>query len=232
MFAQLPRCLDLCLLACNFRQICCIRIFTMHIDAFSVNTIYVSELPPSKGELERRQANPSLPSSLSQISSLSAQLALPTKIAAELTGVPSSVFVALGNPTALPALESQFIASPPAWFTTLPADAQAYILSVAPKHASVESQIISLEIAAGLVTTGGAISSTTVPTRVGSTTSQVAKSFASTFTPTATSSQSSAQPSAPKSAGSIAVSSPAKTSPVSASDSPSSSLVSSPSSTT
>lgn len=132
----------------------------MHIDSFRVETIYVSDLPALEEDLKRRQANPSLSSILSEISSLSAQIAPPTNIAAELTGVPSSVFVALANPTALAALESQFIASPPAWFTTLPADAQSYFLSVAPKYASIVPQISSLEIAAELITVSAASLST------------------------------------------------------------------------
>lgn len=71
--------------------------------------------------------------------------------------MPASVTAALGNPSAISALESQFLAAgPPAWFSSLPADAQSYVLALGPKAETILPEIISLEIAAGLTTVSGA----------------------------------------------------------------------------
>jgi hypothetical protein len=75
--------------------------------------------------------------------------------------VPTSVYAVLGDPTALAALESQFITAPPAWFTSLPVDAQAFVISLAPKYMSIMPQILSLEVAAGLTTLPAAAATAT-----------------------------------------------------------------------
>jgi hypothetical protein len=110
---------------------------------------------------QARQAT-NVSSIISEIQSLSSELTPPSSIAAELTGVPASVYSALTNPTALAALESQFVTAPPAWYTALPSDAQAWVISIAPKFVSIESQILGLEVEAGLTTLAGAAAGTGV----------------------------------------------------------------------
>ncbi|KAF8867061.1 hypothetical protein BDZ45DRAFT_734319 [Acephala macrosclerotiorum] len=123
------------------------------------------------------------PSAYSKISVLSAELASainpPSSIAAEYvpsivittnnfaanwcdatlaTGLPSSVLAAITNPASLPGLISSLeaAATAPAWFGSLPADAQAWVLSAAGAYTSIEPEISSLAIAAGVTGTGAA----------------------------------------------------------------------------
>jgi len=112
----------------------------------------------SPDQIEKRQfsINPSLSSILAQISSLEAKILPPSSIAAELTGVPASVTAALGNPSAISALESEILASGfPSWYTALPSEAQSYVLAAPGVYQSIYPQIVSLEIAAGLTTVSG-----------------------------------------------------------------------------
>ncbi|KUJ20371.1 uncharacterized protein LY89DRAFT_730417 [Mollisia scopiformis] len=105
------------------------------------------------------------PFAVSQLSVLSADLkdalSPPSSILPELlSGVPSNVISAFDNPTALPSLVSSLEATPPAWFTALPSDAQHWIIGAEEVYASLEPQIASLEAIVGGITAPGGTGAT------------------------------------------------------------------------
>ena len=70
-----------------------------------------------------------------------------------LTGVPSSLTAALGYPSEIAVLQSEILASGlPDWFTSLPSDAQNWIIGIAGKALTLIPKIASLEVEAGLIT--------------------------------------------------------------------------------
>src|SRR5881392_3011999 len=91
-------------------------------------------------------------SAVSEIQALSSQLNPPSNIIAELSGVPPEVVAAITDPASLSAVDAEFKTGRPSWFTALPSDAQAYIISVK----SDLSAIASLESVAGISAGPGA----------------------------------------------------------------------------
>lgn len=115
----------------------------------------------------KRQDNSVVSAALVSISSLEQLIQPPSSILAKLTGVPPDVKAAATNPALITSLESQFINSVPAWYTSLPADAQSYILGIGPKVLSIQPQIQSLQVVAGLITTGYGSGATATGTGTG-----------------------------------------------------------------
>ncbi|PQE06448.1 hypothetical protein CJF32_00002413 [Rutstroemia sp. NJR-2017a WRK4] len=92
--------------------------------------------------LERRQDTSAIQASLSRIS---ASLAPPPSIAAQLTGIPSSVQALQTNPSGINQLISQFATGTPSWFAALPSAAQSYVLSNGLARLSAYPVISSLQ---------------------------------------------------------------------------------------
>jgi hypothetical protein len=91
----------------------------------------------------------------SQISSLGAELLPSVTLVPELAAaVPASVTSALFNPALQSSLTREFLnpTGSPAWFSSLSPDAQAYLLGVPAKEASIIPAIVSFEMAAGFST--------------------------------------------------------------------------------
>jgi len=109
--------------------------------------------------LDKRQDISAIESSLSV---LSATLVPGSSIAAQLTGVPSSVQALQSSPAGLSQLASEFESSVPAWFVSLSPDAQSYVLNAGAARASV----FSLEA----LLTGSATATTTITGVVNGTT--------------------------------------------------------------
>ncbi|PQE11194.1 hypothetical protein CJF31_00000988 [Rutstroemia sp. NJR-2017a BVV2] len=79
------------------------------------------------------------------LSRISASLAPPPSIAAQLTGIPSSVQALQTNPTGINQLISQFATGTPSWFAALPSPAQSYVLSNGLARLSAYPVISSLQ---------------------------------------------------------------------------------------
>jgi len=110
--------------------------------------------------LERRQDISAIQASLSRIS---ASLAPPPSIAAQLTGIPSSVQALQTNPTGINQLISQFATGTPSWFAALPSAVQSYVLSNGVARLSAYPVISSLEAqltAKPIAPTGGSNATT------------------------------------------------------------------------
>ncbi|THV53973.1 hypothetical protein BGAL_0037g00170 [Botrytis galanthina] len=75
----------------------------------------------------------------SSISSLSSALIPNPSLAAQLTGIPTSVLALQSSPSGFAQLEQEFLTSFPAWYTSLSPAAQSYILSAGPAKASIFS---------------------------------------------------------------------------------------------
>jgi hypothetical protein len=128
---------------------------------------------------KRQTFNPSAISA--SIAALESQLLPPSNIAAELTGVPTAVQAAITNAAAFSSVEAAFESSIPAWFTSLPPNAQSYILNIGAEAATILPQISSLEsllpnptsppYSTGAITTSSHSNSTVSTISVPSTTS-------------------------------------------------------------
>ncbi|KAM3071293.1 hypothetical protein ACMFMG_008883 [Clarireedia jacksonii] len=92
--------------------------------------------------LERRQDISAIQASLSQIS---ASLAPPPSIAAQLTGIPSSIQALQTNPAGINQLISEFATGTPSWFAALPSAAQSYVVNGAAARLSAYPVISSLQ---------------------------------------------------------------------------------------
>ncbi|KAF4636943.1 hypothetical protein G7Y89_g1143 [Cudoniella acicularis] len=110
----------------------------------------VFALAVASPDLAKRQNNAAL---LSSISSIAAQITIPASIASDFSAVPSTVVAAVSNPTELAQIYTQIEdGQTPAWFLALPAEAQAYLISLGPKIQT----LIALEASAGIIPTSGA----------------------------------------------------------------------------
>ncbi|PMD48532.1 hypothetical protein L207DRAFT_505562 [Hyaloscypha variabilis F] len=109
--------------------------------------------------------NPTLSSILAQIASLEGDIIPPASILSEvITAIPATVTAVLANPSEISVLESEILASGfPGWYSSLPPDAQSWVIAIAGVAATIIPELASLQNAAASIT-GGSTTATTSPT--------------------------------------------------------------------
>ncbi|KAE9376944.1 hypothetical protein N431DRAFT_555234 [Stipitochalara longipes BDJ] len=113
-----------------------------------------------------KRQNPTLSSILSQIASLEGDIIPPASILSEvITAIPATVTAVLANPSEISVLESEILASGfPGWYSSLPPDAQSWVIAIAGVAATIIPELASLQGAAASITGGSGTGSAPAPT--------------------------------------------------------------------